>query len=158
MASEVFDGARPRKVAGFSLAACAFLCCRAPETCVAGESATEFGFSTVREMARALAAKDFHPEQNADLPEALKKLTYDQYQKIRFRPEHNLWKDDHVRFMAQFFQRGYLYQDPVRIHVVDGKGVSDVAFSPDKFDYDTNRVPETCRRRRSSPAFGCCIR
>jgi periplasmic glucans biosynthesis protein len=82
------------------------------------------------------------PEQNADLPEALKNLTYDQYQAIRFRPEHSLWKDDHVRFTAQFFQRGYLYQDPVKIHVIDGGRVSDVAFSPEQFDYQTNRIPK----------------
>jgi glucan biosynthesis protein len=86
----------------------------------AADEGSGFSFTTVREMARALAAKDFRPEQNTDLPEALKNLTYDQYQAIRFRPEHNLWKDDHVRFMAQFFQRGYLYQDPVKIHVIDG--------------------------------------
>src|ERR1700691_6459474 len=107
----------------------------------AGEG-SGFSFTTARELARSLAAKDFRPEQNADLPEALKKLTYDQYQAIRFRPEHSLWKDDHVRFTAQFFQRGYLYQDPVRIHVIDGGRVSDVAFSAKLFDYATNRVPD----------------
>jgi len=108
----------------------------------AASEGTAFSFSNVREMARALAAKDFRPEQNSDLPEVLKKLTYDEYQKIRFRPEHNLWKDDHARFMVQFFQRGYLYQDPVRIHVINGGQVNDVAFSPEQFDYATNRVPK----------------
>jgi glucans biosynthesis protein len=114
-------------------------CCGAPTA--RADEGTGFSFSTVREIARALATKDFRPEQNADLPEALKKLTYDEYQMIRFRPEHNLWKDDHVRFMAEFFQRGYLYQDPVRIHVIDSGKVSDLAFSPDQFDYGTNHVP-----------------
>jgi len=107
----------------------------------AGEG-SGFSFTTARELARSLAAKDFQPERNADLPEALKNLTYDQYQAIRFRPEHSLWKDDHVRFTAQFFQRGYLYQDPVKIHVIDGGRVSDLAFSPEQFDYETNRLPK----------------
>ncbi|HEY3861985.1 MAG TPA: glucan biosynthesis protein G [Verrucomicrobiae bacterium] len=100
-----------------------------------------FSFSTVREMALALSAKDFRPADNSSLPDSLKKLTFDEYQKIRFRPEHNLWKNDHVRFMAQFFQRGYLYQDPVVIHVVDEGKVRDVNYSPEDFDYNTNRVP-----------------
>jgi periplasmic glucans biosynthesis protein len=133
------DRAWPRKVVGLLLAGEIVFCCRAPTA--RADEGSGFSFTTVREMARALAAKDYRPEQNSDLPEALKKLTYDAYQMIRFRPEHNLWKDDHVRFMAQFFQRGYLYQDPVKIHVVDGGKVSDVAFSPDQFDYRTNRIP-----------------
>jgi glucans biosynthesis protein len=107
----------------------------------AGETES-FSFAAARDLARALAAKDFQPPQNADLPDELKKLDYDQYQAIRFRPEHNLWKDDHVRFAVQFFQRGYLFQDPVKIHVIDGGRVRDVAFSPEDFDYGTNRIPK----------------
>jgi periplasmic glucans biosynthesis protein len=133
------DGTGPRKVAALLLAAGVFFGGHAQTAQAAGE--TGFSFSTVREMARALAAKDFRPAQNSDLPEELKKLTYDQYQMIRFRPEHSLWKDAHVRFTAQFCQRGYIYQDPVGIHVIESGKVSDVPFSPDQFDYDKNRVP-----------------
>jgi glucans biosynthesis protein len=138
---KTLTGTRLRKFTGLLLAAGAVFCSHAQMAC-AGGAGTGFSFSIVREIARALAAKDFRPEQNSDLPEALKKLTYDEYQMIRFLPEHNLWKDDHVRFMAQFFQRGYLYQDPVRIHVMDRGSVTDVAFSPEQFDYDTIRVPK----------------
>ena len=130
-------GTGPWRIFGLMLATAGIIC--APARAV-GEG-PRFSFATVRELARSLAAKDYQPEQNTDLPDALKKLTYDQYQSIRFRPEHNLWKDDHVRFMVQFFQRGYLYQDPVKIHVIDGGQVSDVAFSPQQFDYGSNRVP-----------------
>lgn len=108
----------------------------------AGEGASRFSFVTVRELARALAAKDFHQDQNTDLPEVMKKLTYDEYQSIRFRPEHSLWNNEKLRFKVQFFSRGYLYQDPVKIHLIDSERVSDVAFSPAQFDYDTNRVPK----------------
>ena len=152
------DGARPRKVAALLLASgSAFFFSHAQTARAAGE--TGFSFSTVREMARALAAKDFRPAQNSDLPEAFKKLTYDEYQRIRFRPEHNLWKDDHVRFMAQFFQRGYIYQDPVGIHVIDGGKVSDVAFRRTNLITIKTVSPTTCPRiapvRR---VFACSIR
>jgi glucans biosynthesis protein len=133
-------GIRPRKIAALLLAVIAVLCCHARTARAAGGT-TGFSFGTVRELARTMAGKDFQPARNADLPEALKRLTYDQYQSIRFRPDHNLWKDDHVRFMAQFFQRGYLFQDPVKIHMINGDQVSELAFSPEQFDYDTNSVP-----------------
>jgi glucans biosynthesis protein len=139
---EMLDDARFRKVAGVLAVGVAALCFPAQSARAAGEEAPRFAFSTVRELARALAAKDFQPPQNADLPEVLKKLTYDQYQSIRFRPEQSLWTDDHVRFTAQFFSRGYLYQDPVKVHVIDGGRVNDVAFSAKLFDYAANRIPE----------------
>jgi glucans biosynthesis protein len=134
------DGTRRWKLALFLLAGSAHCFSQAQLARADGEG-PGFSFSTLRETARALAAKDYRPEPNSDLPEAFKKLTFDDYQKIRFRPEHNLWKGDHVRFMAQFFQRGYLYVDPVSIHVIDRGQASDVVFSPEQFDYDTNRVP-----------------
>jgi glucans biosynthesis protein len=93
-------------------------------------------------MARALAAKDYRPQQNSDLPEALKKLNYDQYQMIRFRPERSLWKNDHVRFMAQFCQRGYIYQDAVQLHVIEGGKVRDLSYAPDQFEDDSHKVPQ----------------
>lgn len=135
------DGARPSMVSKLLLAVGMIFCCHTQRAQAAGD-APAFGFSNVREMARGLAAKDFRPEQNSDLPEAFKKLSYDEYRRILFRPEHNLWKDDHVRFVAQFFQRGYLYQDPVKIHVLNRGQLGDVPFSPVLFDYDTNRVPK----------------
>jgi glucans biosynthesis protein len=98
-----------------------------------------FTYDTVREKARALATTDFHAPDNDDLPDFLKKLNYDSYQQIRFREEHTLWAGEPLRFAVQFFHRGYLYQDPVKIHVIERGRVSDVAFSPDFFDYGTNR-------------------
>ncbi len=80
----------------------AILVCFAGHVLIADEG-SGFSFDTARELARSLAAKDFKPEQNTDLPEVLKSLTYDQYQSIRFRPEQSLWQDDHLRFIAQFF-------------------------------------------------------
>jgi glucans biosynthesis protein len=136
------DGVRLRKLEKVLLLALAFFCCQTQCARAAGEEAPGFAFSTVRELARALAARDFHPEQNADLPDVLKKFTYDQYQSVRFRQEQSLWKEDHVRFIAQFFSRGYLFQDPVKIHVVEGGRISEVAFSAKLFDYATNRVPD----------------
>jgi glucans biosynthesis protein len=126
------------KVIGLLLAVGVFCGGHSQKARAAGEGTPGFSFLTVREMARALAAKEFQPDQNGDLPEALKKLTYDQYQSIRFRPEKSLWNGENLRFKVQFFPRGYLYQDPVKIHVIDSGRVSDVSFSPAQFDVGTN--------------------
>jgi periplasmic glucans biosynthesis protein len=135
------EGARPWKAGGFLLALVTVFCGQSRMARAAGEGTAGFSFVNVRELARALAARNFQPAQNADLPDAFKKFTYDQYQSIRFRPEHSLWNDGKLRFKVQFFTRGYLYQDPVKIHVIDNGRVSDVPFSPADFDFDTNLVP-----------------
>ncbi len=137
----ISDGVWPRRVAKLLLAAGAVYFWHPRMTHAAGEEGPGFSFVNVRKLAQELAARDFHPEQNGDLPEVLKKLTYDAYQSIRFRPDHNLWRNDHLRFQVQFFHRGYLYQDPVKIHVIDGGKVSELALDQAEFDYGTNRVP-----------------
>ena len=64
-----------------------------PRLAAAGAASdTAFGPSTVRELARALAAKPFEPPDEK-LPDALKDLNYDQYRSIRFLPEHALWRN-----------------------------------------------------------------
>jgi periplasmic glucans biosynthesis protein len=120
---------------------------------LAADDGSKFSFLTVRELARSLAARPYHPEQNDDLPDALKKLNYDQYQAIKFRPERSLWKEERVRFIAQFFPRGYLYLFPVTIHVIADGQVSDLAFSPEQFDFGTNRIPPNLPPRLQFAGF-----
>src|SRR6185312_1628471 len=83
----------------------------------APETGTPFDPSAVRALARDLAQHDFKPP-DTKLPDNLKDLTYDQYRAIRFLPERALWKDDHLRFQAQFFHRGFYYKTRVNIFQV----------------------------------------
>src|ERR1041385_2003089 len=62
-----------------------------------------FSYETVRERARAMAAKEFKPDLTPELPEELKKLSYDGYQGIHFRPEESLWPNQRLQFSIQFF-------------------------------------------------------
>ena len=78
-----------------------------------------FGFDNVRELARRLAEEEFR-DVAGSLPESLKAVGYDQYRKIRYRPEQALWlKDRDVPFRVEFFHLGFHYQRPVRVNVVD---------------------------------------
>ena len=118
--------------------------------CLAGEAAAPVtpppaaplvSFQTLRERARALAAKDYRPEPNK-LPESLKKLGYDDYQCIHFRPEHRPWHNEPLEFTLEFYHPGFLYQDPVLIHLVEEGQVRDFDFSPEQFDYGRVHFPE----------------
>src|SRR6266481_6630144 len=101
-----------------------------------------FSFDSLRERARALAAKEYHEEKNPEVPDFLKKLNYDDYQAIHFRPDQALWQNELLQFKIHFFHRGNLFQDPVRIHAIEGAQVRDVNFSTNQFDYGTNKFPK----------------
>lgn len=107
----------------------------------ADTNAPGFSFDTLREMARALAAKDFRPS-HSDPPDAWKKMTYDQYQQIHFRPDSGPWNGEPVRFSFQFFHRGFIYSDPVQIHLVEQGAVHDYPFSQAEFDYAGKPLPD----------------
>ena len=104
--------------------------------CLGGEAAAPVtplpavgpvSFQTLRERARALAAQDYRPEPKK-LPEALKKLGYDDYLGIGFRPEQGPWHKEQLEFTLGFFHPGYLYQDPVLIHLVEEGQVAGLRF------------------------------
>jgi periplasmic glucans biosynthesis protein len=86
----------------------------------------------VEERARRLAAMPWMAPDTT-LPPVLAGLDYDAYQRIRFRPERALWRD-HPHFEVQFFPRGFLFPEEVRVHVVDADGEQTVPFDPADFD------------------------
>ncbi|HEY1544616.1 MAG TPA: glucan biosynthesis protein G [Xanthobacteraceae bacterium] len=101
----------------------------------AANTGSPFNAGTVRQLARDLAQHDFKAPTDSDLPDNLKHLTYDQYRSIRFLPERALWKDDHVRFQAQFFHRGFYYTSRVEMfQVVDGRA-NPIRYSPSLFNF-----------------------
>lgn len=98
-----------------------------------GAAMRPFSYDDVVQRARALAAEPFQAPQ-ADLPEALENAQYDTYREIEFRRDRALWRDE-AMFQVQFFHLGFLYQQPVRINVVDGGTASEVMFDPTMFNY-----------------------
>jgi periplasmic glucans biosynthesis protein len=100
-----------------------------------------FSFETLRQRAAALAEAPYRAEPNR-LPDFLKALDYDHYLAIRFRPESGPWVGEGLPFTLQFFHPGYLYQDAVVIHLLEGGQVRDFDFSPNRFDYGQNRFPK----------------
>ena len=109
---------------------------------VLGSAATAwpagFAFDDVAKKAQQLAAGNFD-DPRGQVPDWLLQLDYDQWRDIRFRPDSALWRDRGSAFQVQFFHLGLLYDRPVRINVVDGKGARPVEFSPSLFDYGKNK-------------------
>ncbi|HYW02313.1 MAG TPA: glucan biosynthesis protein D [Gammaproteobacteria bacterium] len=97
--------------------------------------ARPFSFGRLREHAFRLSKLPFQPVpvRHAGL---LDRITYDVYQKIRFRSQDALWGGGGHRWPVELFHLGKYARRPVRIHAVANGGARRIRYSPDLFDYD----------------------
>src|SRR5690606_21607461 len=100
-----------------------------------------FAHQSVVDRARALASAAY-VEPAAALPEALGRLTYDQYRDIRYRPDQALLAEDPSGYRVQLFHLGFLFKIPVHINLVRNGKSARVAFSPAAFHYGANKFEE----------------
>src|SRR3546814_15431803 len=75
------------------------------------------------------------------LPPALAKIGYDEYRDFRYRAARALWAGDGLPFQAQFFHRGFLFNDRVDVFTVRGGRATPFAFSTGLFAYTPQPVP-----------------
>jgi periplasmic glucans biosynthesis protein len=101
---------------------------------------TPFTATTVRELAQALAAKPFQPQETA-LPAPLAHLDYNHYRMIRFKPEDALWQHDQLPFQLQLFHRGYLFTGRVDIDMVEAGQAHPLPYDPSYFTFGSLQVP-----------------
>jgi glucans biosynthesis protein len=100
-------------------------------------------FDNIQSRARLLSEQPFiAPEKN--LPDSLASLDYDQYRAIRFRSEAAIWKNESA-FEVQLFHPGFLYQEPVTLHQVNGSSIIPLSMKPEWFDYapPADMIPDT---------------
>jgi glucans biosynthesis protein len=90
-----------------------------------------FSIDLLRDKARGLAAAPF---AKPPAPPTMTGLTYDEYFRIRFRPEADLWKDRQPEFRAEFFPPAWLYPRPLPIYEVAAGLARPIAFDPAMFD------------------------
>jgi glucans biosynthesis protein len=72
-------------------------------------------------------------------PGAVAALTWDQYNAIRFNPDHALWADADLPFQAQFFHLGIFFRVAVQIFEVSGDRAWPIQYDPAMFDYGPTR-------------------
>jgi periplasmic glucans biosynthesis protein len=80
-----------------------------------------FDYAALKGRARALAAQPYVERRN-ELPESLDRISWDDYQKLRFDRERGLWYGDDLPFRIEMFHPGLFFKHPVQIfEVVDGQ-------------------------------------
>ena len=96
-------------------------------------------FDAISSRAKILAKGDFKPLSKA-IPEALAKMDYDQYRSIRFRPDSSLWRNE-SKFEVQLFHAGYIFKEPVVLHMATNGNDSKVPFKQEYFNYEGKAAP-----------------
>ena len=114
------------------------------------EESTPFDGATVRNLARDLAQKAYQAP-DATLPDSLKNLDYQAYRSIRFDPGHALWRGQGLRFTAEFFHRGFLYKEAVKIFEVANGRAEPIRYSPDLFTFGKVKPRDRRHRLRRLP-------
>jgi glucans biosynthesis protein len=94
-----------------------------------------FEYAWLKGQARKLAGNPYQASQDT-LPPAMAKLSYDQFQALRFRTDHALWANAGLQFRLQFFHVGRSFTDPVRLYeIVDGQA-HEIIYDPAMFEFD----------------------
>lgn len=101
--------------------------------------ATPFSWDGLVARVAEQARQPFRPTQS--LPPAMSALTYDQYRDIHFRTDRALWKNQSLRFQAQFFHPGSLFKTPVNVFEVANGTAQPVAYDRNMFDFGAVATP-----------------
>ncbi len=95
--------------------------------------AAPFSFTALQARAEALARGPF-VKVVVPSPDTLNAIDYDEYQKIRFKPDKSVKLDTDGRMPVQFFHLGKYATEPVRMHVVEDGQSREIIYSPSLFD------------------------
>lgn len=95
--------------------------------------AQPFSFAWLQDEAKKLASRPYEPPV-IPAPEILAEINYDEYQRIKYRPEKSLRLEHDKRDPVQLFHMGKYVSDRVHIHVVEDGQAREVIYSSKLFD------------------------
>jgi glucans biosynthesis protein len=98
-----------------------------------------FDYARLKGLARSMAGSPFKPVP-AVLPGPISKLSWDQWQAIRYRDDHSLWYGEGLRFQVRFFHLGFTVTKPVRMFTVERGQAQELAYDNASFDYSKSGV------------------
>ncbi len=81
-----------------------------------------------------MATSPYQPP--VEVPGFMREIGYDQHRGIRYRAQHNLWRDTHSRFQVSPVMPGNVYAQVVPINEVVGRDVRRLPFRKDHFTFD----------------------
>jgi glucans biosynthesis protein len=90
-----------------------------------------FSFERLIDQTRQMAKAAYAAPPN--VPDALANLGHDVYDKLRFRPEAEIWASSPA-YRLQLFMPGGPYKSPVRINLVSDGMARPIALRPEMFD------------------------
>lgn len=99
-----------------------------------GSPEQPFTFDVLSARMQEAAKRAYQAPEN-DLPDVVKKLTYDQHRAIRYRPDHALWRAEPVEFHLQAFYPGWVFQDTTSIFIGKGGVYQRHNFAASDFEY-----------------------
>jgi periplasmic glucans biosynthesis protein len=110
-------------------------------------AAAPFDYAKLKGIARSMSGTAYQGP-GSELPPVIAKLSWDQWQSIRFREDHALWFGEGLRFRVQLFHLGFTIRKPVRIYAVENGQAQELSFDPALFDYertgvDSRKLPPT---------------
>src|SRR6204780_1146746 len=110
-------------------------------------SAAPFDYARLKGQARSMASAAYQGP-SSELPPAIAKMSWDQWQSIRFRDDHSLWLADGLRFRVQLFHLGFTIKKPVRLYSIENAQAQELSFDPALFAYsksgvDAHKLPAT---------------
>jgi glucans biosynthesis protein len=105
----------------------------------APQAPPKFDFDNVVRRARDLATAPFEANP-PPLPEALRKLDFDAWRDIRFRPDRAFLAGNGSKFRLQLFHLGHLYQRPVIINTIRDGIPTPIPYSAGLFDYGRTKL------------------
>ena len=100
-----------------------------------------FDFEALRVRAKALAAAPY-VVRSGEVPEWLRKLSYDELRLIQFDGNESLWKREGLPFQVQFLHPGFLYDKTVHVAELRHKRAEPLPFRPEYFNYRTLKTGE----------------
>jgi glucans biosynthesis protein len=94
-----------------------------------------FDMAWLKGQARFLANNAFQPSKETQ-PASMAKLSYDQYNSLRFRTDHSLWGDLGLAFRLQFFHVGRGFADPVHLYEIVAGQSREILYNTSMFEFD----------------------
>lgn len=94
---------------------------------------TAFTHDSVIALAKALGAKPYAAPQKIKREGAVA-IGYDGYRGLRFRPEKSIWRHDKLGFEVQLLPTGWLYDQPIALHVIEDGIAREIIAQPEMFD------------------------
>ncbi|TCK03082.1 glucan biosynthesis protein [Marinobacterium mangrovicola] len=99
-----------------------------------------FSYAWLKGQAQQSAQGPYYSHKG-QLPEALKGLSWDDYQQLSYNKDEALWRDDkNVRFRGELFHLGLYFDTPVQIHRLKEGESSPVEYSSSLFSYGDSGV------------------